>query len=215
MGLWLRMGKRRSGRFRGLPWALVAPAGGTRDRDAESRLQRLTRRTSGKGAHARRCAPHARGARAVLPPGTGRQDKGRLVGETPGGVPSRSAVQRLPVRDTTWRRQGQGLPRAFLPALASSRRVGHGRPPGTGPEAAHGRPSVQGTGEAGGCERGGKPPPTSRTLSAEINHSGTNDRHGVPGGIRTHGPQIRNLVLYPAELRGHRRLLSTLRGAPA
>ena len=24
---------------------------------------------------------------------------------------------------------------------------------------------------------------------------------GVPGGIRTHGPQIRNLVLYPAELR--------------
>ncbi len=25
--------------------------------------------------------------------------------------------------------------------------------------------------------------------------------HGVPGGIRTHGPQIRNLVLYPAELR--------------
>jgi hypothetical protein len=26
---------------------------------------------------------------------------------------------------------------------------------------------------------------------------------GVPGAIRTHGPQIRNLVLYPAELRGH------------
>ena len=25
---------------------------------------------------------------------------------------------------------------------------------------------------------------------------------GVPGEIRTHGPQIRNLVLYPAELRG-------------
>ena len=25
--------------------------------------------------------------------------------------------------------------------------------------------------------------------------------YGVPGGIRTHGPQIRNLVLYPAELR--------------
>ena len=25
---------------------------------------------------------------------------------------------------------------------------------------------------------------------------------GVPGGIRTHGPEIRNLVLYPAELRG-------------
>jgi hypothetical protein len=24
---------------------------------------------------------------------------------------------------------------------------------------------------------------------------------GVPGGIRTHGPKIRNLVLYPAELR--------------
>jgi len=26
---------------------------------------------------------------------------------------------------------------------------------------------------------------------------------GVPGAIRTHDPQIRNLVLYPAELRGH------------
>ncbi len=26
---------------------------------------------------------------------------------------------------------------------------------------------------------------------------------GAPGGIRTHGPQIRNLVLYPAELRMH------------
>ncbi len=26
---------------------------------------------------------------------------------------------------------------------------------------------------------------------------------GVPGGIRTHGPKIRNLVLYPAELRRH------------
>ena len=25
---------------------------------------------------------------------------------------------------------------------------------------------------------------------------------GVPGEIRTHDPQIRNLVLYPAELRG-------------
>jgi hypothetical protein len=25
---------------------------------------------------------------------------------------------------------------------------------------------------------------------------------GVPGEIRTHGPKIRNLVLYPAELRG-------------
>jgi hypothetical protein len=24
---------------------------------------------------------------------------------------------------------------------------------------------------------------------------------GAPDGIRTHGPQIRNLVLYPAELR--------------
>src|SRR5579862_3030307 len=27
---------------------------------------------------------------------------------------------------------------------------------------------------------------------------------GVPGGIRTHGPRIRNPVLYPAELRGQR-----------
>ena len=25
--------------------------------------------------------------------------------------------------------------------------------------------------------------------------------YGVPGGIRTHGPRIRNPVLYPAELR--------------
>ena len=25
--------------------------------------------------------------------------------------------------------------------------------------------------------------------------------NGAPGGIRTHDPQIRNLVLYPAELR--------------
>jgi hypothetical protein len=30
---------------------------------------------------------------------------------------------------------------------------------------------------------------------------------GAPGGIRTHGPQIRNLVLYPAELRAPARLL--------
>ena len=28
------------------------------------------------------------------------------------------------------------------------------------------------------------------------------DLIGVPGGIRTHGPRIRNPVLYPAELRG-------------
>ena len=28
------------------------------------------------------------------------------------------------------------------------------------------------------------------------------DMNGVPGGIRTHGPRIRNPVLYPAELRG-------------
>jgi hypothetical protein len=27
-------------------------------------------------------------------------------------------------------------------------------------------------------------------------------RTGVPGEIRTHDPQIRNLVLYPTELRG-------------
>ena len=26
-------------------------------------------------------------------------------------------------------------------------------------------------------------------------------KNGAPGGIRTHDPQIRNLVLYPAELR--------------
>ena len=28
--------------------------------------------------------------------------------------------------------------------------------------------------------------------------------NGAPGEIRTHDPQIRNLVLYPAELRAHR-----------
>ena len=28
-----------------------------------------------------------------------------------------------------------------------------------------------------------------------------NGKNGAPGGIRTHGPKIRNLVLYPAELR--------------
>jgi hypothetical protein len=27
--------------------------------------------------------------------------------------------------------------------------------------------------------------------------------HGAPGATRTHGTQIRNLVLYPPELRGH------------
>jgi hypothetical protein len=32
--------------------------------------------------------------------------------------------------------------------------------------------------------------------------------HGAPDGIRTHGPQIRNLVLYPAELRAHAVLLA-------
>ena len=39
----------------------------------------------------------------------------------------------------------------------------------------------------------------------------------VPGGIRTHGPRIRNPVLYPAELRGlgvlFKRLTSVLRSA--
>lgn len=31
---------------------------------------------------------------------------------------------------------------------------------------------------------------------------------GAPGGIRTHGPKIRNLVLYPAELRAPGPLLT-------
>lgn len=31
------------------------------------------------------------------------------------------------------------------------------------------------------------------------------DPFGAPGGIRTHGPRIRNPVLYPAELRARRR----------
>jgi hypothetical protein len=38
-----------------------------------------------------------------------------------------------------------------------------------------------------------------RTMVAAISVS----YRGVPGGIRTHGPRIRNPVLYPAELRGH------------
>ena len=29
------------------------------------------------------------------------------------------------------------------------------------------------------------------------------NEYGAPDGIRTHGPQIRNLMLYPAELRAH------------
>ena len=32
----------------------------------------------------------------------------------------------------------------------------------------------------------------------------------VPGGIRTHGPKIRNLVLYPAELRRHHRTIAEI-----
>ena len=47
-------------------------------------------------------------------------------------------------------------------------------------------------------------PPAGRRFAA---HGG-----GVPGGIRTHGPQIRNLMLYPAELRGRRRHPTRLLG---
>ena len=36
-------------------------------------------------------------------------------------------------------------------------------------------------------------------------------KNGVPGEIRTHGPQIRNLVLYPTELRGHTLTLPSAR----
>jgi hypothetical protein len=42
----------------------------------------------------------------------------------------------------------------------------------------------------------------SVSFYAEQQH-GRGSEVGVPGAIRTHGPQIRNLVLYPAELRGH------------
>lgn len=35
--------------------------------------------------------------------------------------------------------------------------------------------------------------------------------NGVPGETRTHDPQIRNLMLYPAELRGHGRTISSAR----
>ena len=40
----------------------------------------------------------------------------------------------------------------------------------------------------------------------------TADFIGAPGATRTHGTQIRNLVLYPPELRGHGYILITTEG---
>jgi hypothetical protein len=38
-------------------------------------------------------------------------------------------------------------------------------------------------------------------LSKIEGFSNQHQKSGAPDGIRTHGPQIRNLMLYPAELR--------------
>ena len=49
-----------------------------------------------------------------------------------------------------------------------------------------------------------------RGVSAPVKQQGQSfkslillEKNGAPDGIRTHGPQIRNLMLYPAELRMH------------
>jgi hypothetical protein len=38
-------------------------------------------------------------------------------------------------------------------------------------------------------------------------------KFGAPCGIRTHGPRIRNPVLYPSELRGRLEKVTTIHGA--
>ena len=52
------------------------------------------------------------------------------------------------------------------------------------------------------------PMPSEQSLE----HVSGLDKHAwsVPGGIRTHGPRIRNPVLYPAELRGLKDTISAL-----
>jgi hypothetical protein len=37
-----------------------------------------------------------------------------------------------------------------------------------------------------------------------LREHGTQLTYNAPGAIRTHGPRIRNPVLYPPELRGHK-----------
>jgi hypothetical protein len=48
-----------------------------------------------------------------------------------------------------------------------------------------------------------KPSPLVRGLEQSRAQCPALFRCGAPDGIRTHGPQIRNLMLYPAELRVH------------
>ena len=48
--------------------------------------------------------------------------------------------------------------------------------------------------------------------STSLNGSRDLGLGGAPDGIRTHGPQIRNLMLYPAELRAHATALGARRG---
>jgi|GEM_PF-3321803 hypothetical protein len=58
-------------------------------------------------------------------------------------------------------------------------------------------------GGGGGIRTHGKLAPTSLFESDQFNHSCTppNGYGCAPGAIRTHDPQFRKLVLYPAELR--------------
>ena len=44
-------------------------------------------------------------------------------------------------------------------------------------------------------------PEGTSAVPIQLNALKTLEKYGAPDGIRTHGPQIRNLVLYPAELR--------------
>ena len=47
----------------------------------------------------------------------------------------------------------------------------------------------------------------SSTIFSSVDGMG---KVGAPGAIRTHDPQIRNLVLYPAELRGQINIYGTI-----
>lgn len=49
----------------------------------------------------------------------------------------------------------------------------------------------------------GSPPASSPKLDSHIGGSATGGGSGDPGAIRTRDPQLRRLVLYPAELPGH------------
>ena len=71
-------------------------------------------------------------------------------------------------------------------------------------------PGIDWTGEVGAPD-GIRTPPSpdgDKTQDSQVRWEWV---AGAPDGIRTHGPQIRNLVLYPAELRAPRALLSRAR----